>query len=293
VAIEINKGIEPFDDVTDFTRGNKERQPWGKQKSTDDLHLGSEYDALAPAPPTEPTQQPGPPTPTPEPEKFTHKLANGTVLKASTVEELASQIEKSLQQQAPPAPPLDFEDKPVYEGYLFKRKELTLQEQADILNVMKENPQKAYRMLQEAETGATTERLLQALNETQMALRTQKETEAAAEFLGECEEFNPTAANGKKLAAYLKEKNKPITVRNLKVAFQQLVASGDKSLLYPTGAQPVIEDDSEEVPPPPVIVPSNTGRPEAPAAPTADAAKFAALPLDKQKAYFANLRRQA
>jgi hypothetical protein len=289
VAIEINKGIEPFDDVTDFTRGNKDRKPWGKQESTNELHLGAEYDA---PPPTEPTQQPGPPTPTPEPEKFTHKLANGTVLKASTVEELATQIEKSLQVQAPPAPPLDFEDKPVYEGYLFKRKELTLQEQADILNLMKENPQKAYRMLQEAETGATTERLLQALNETQMALRTQKETEAAAEFLGECEEFNPTAANGKKLAAYLKEKGKPITVRNLTVAFEHLKAT-DKSLVMQPDAQVVVEDDTQEVPPPPVIVPSNTGRPEAPATPTVDAAKFAALPLDKQKAYFRNLSRQA
>lgn len=289
MAINIDKGIEPFDDVTDFTRGNKDRKPWGKQGSTAELHMGAEYDA---PPPAEPTQQPGPPTPTPEPEKFTHKLANGTVLKASTVEELATQIEKSLQVQAPPAPPLDFEDKPVYEGYLFKRKELSLQEQADILNVMKENPQKAYRMLQEAETGATTERLLQALNETQMALRTQKETEAAAEFLGECEEFNPTAANGKKLAAYLKEKGKPITVRNLKVAFEQLKAT-DKSLVMQPDAQPVVEDDTEDVPPPPVIVPSNTGRPEAPAAPSVDAAKFAALPLDKQKAYFANLRRQA
>jgi hypothetical protein len=288
VAINIDKGIEPFDDVTDFTRGNKDRKPWGKQGSTAELHMGTEYDA--PPPPDAPAQ-PAPVVPVVE-KKFSHKLANGTVLEAATVEELATQIEKSLQQQTP-APPLDFEDKPVYEGYLFKRKELSLQEQADILNVMKENPQKAYRMLQEAETGATTERLLQALNETQMALRTQKETEAAAEFLGECEEFNPTAANGKKLAAYLKEKNKPITVRNLTVAFRQLVAAGDKSLVMQPGTQPVVEDDAEDVPAPPVIVPSNMGRPEAPAAPTVDAAKFAALPLDKQKAYFANLRRQA
>jgi hypothetical protein len=291
MAIEINKGIEPFDDVTDFTRGNKDRKPWGKQESTNELHMGSEYDVTVPTPnnPEIPPVQP-PVTPAP---KFTHKLANGTVLEADTVEALASQIEKALQVQTPPPPPLDFEDKPVYEGYTFKRKELSLQEQADILNVMKENPQKAYRMLQEAETGATTERLLQALNETQVALRTQKETEAGAEFLGECEDFNPTAANGQKLVAYLKEKKKPITVRNLKVAFQQLVAAGDKSLVMKPDAQPPVEDDSVDVPPPPTIVPSNTGRFEAPAAATVDAAKFAALPLDKQKAYFANLRRQA
>ncbi len=286
MTTEINKGIEPFDDVTDFTRGNKDRKPWGKQDSTNDLHLGAEYDLR-----TLPAEAPAEPV-VPPPVEFTHKLANGTVLKASTVEDLASQIEKSLV-QAPPVPPLDFEDKPAYEGYLFKRKELTLQEQADILNLMKENPQKAFEKLQEANSGATTERLLQALNEMQMALRSQKESEAAAEFLGECEDFNPTRANGKKLADYLKLKNKPMTVRNLTVAFQQLLAAGDKSLLMPAESQPVVEDDTEDVPAPPVIVPSNTGRPEAPAQPSVDAAKFAGLSLDQQKAYFAKLRRGA
>src|SRR6266704_2321268 len=271
--MEINKGIEPFDEITDFTRGNKERKPWGKSDSADQFDLRSEYDVIVPPVVEVPPVTPPPVAPAP---KFTHKLANGTVLEAPTVEELASQIEKALQTPTP-TPPLEFEDKPVYEGYQFQRKELSLTEQANILNVMKENPQKAYRMLQEAETGATTDKLLQVLNETQMALRMQKEMEAGVEFLGECEDFNPTKSNGEKLTAYVRSKGKPITVKNLTVAFRQLVAAGDASLVMKVEPPAlVVEQNLEETPPPPVVVSSNQGRPETPAPGSVDVAKFAA-----------------
>jgi len=288
--MDINKGIEPFDEITDFTRGNKERKPWGKSDSPDQFDLRSEYDVTVPPVVEVPPVTPPPVAPAP---KFTHKLANGTVLEAPTVEELASQIEKALQTPTP-TPPLEFEDKPVYEGYQFQRKELSLTEQANILNVMKENPQKAYRMLQEAETGATTDKLLQVLNETQMALRMQKEMEAGVEFLGECEDFNPTKGNGEKLTAYVRSKGKPITVKNLTVAFRQLVAAGDASLVMKVEPPaPVVEEHLEETPPPPTVVPSNQGRPETPAPGSVDVAKFAAMPLDQQKKFFSDLRRRA
>jgi hypothetical protein len=291
MAIDITKGIEPFEDRMDFSRNNPERKPFAS-KGTDQVNIGSEYDPFVPPPEVKPPDPP-PVTPPPAP-KFTHKLANGTTLEAATVEDLAAQIEKAITQQAPaPVVEENFEDKPVYEGYQFSRKELTLQEQANILNVMRENPQKAYRMLQEAETGATTEKLLQVLNETQMALRLQKEMEAGAEFLGECEDFNPTTANSKKITDYLKEQKKPVTLKNLKVAFRKLVAAGDKSLLVKVEEAPPVDDkDLTDTPPPPVVVPSNLGRPEEAARPGVDAAKFAALPLSKQKEYFDGLKRR-
>jgi hypothetical protein len=293
MAIEINRGIEPFEDQTDFTRGNKDRKPWGKSESSASLHLGSEYDTPPPTAPA-PTQQPGPPAPPPEPAKFTHKMANGTVLEAATVEELASQIEKALVQTPAPAP-VDFEDKPAYQPYEFKPKDLSMQEQADILNIWKENPQKAMRLLQEADLGAPAAVVIQKLQETQTVLRMKAEEEAAAEFLMNEETFAATKANGAKLTEYLKAKGKPITSRNFSVAFHQLVAAGDKTLLRKVEdpAPPAPDPTLEEVPPPPVLVPSNLGRPEAPTAPTVDAAKFASLSLTEQQNFFKRVKRGA
>lgn len=291
MAIDITKGIEPFNDHTDFSRNNADRKPFGKS-GTDQLNMGDEYAVVVPA-----MEAPkAPETVTPPAAKFTHKLANGTALEAPTIEELASLIEKSFQTQ-PPAP-LEFEDKPVYEPVEFKRKELSLTEQANILNVWKENPQKAMRMLQEAEYGAPMEVVHQSLERAELRELNRKQEEAGAEFLAECETYNPTPANGKKLTAFLREKNKPITKQNLVLSFQQLVATGDKSLLRKVDAPVLPEvtaaDDPSltEVPPPPTVVPSNQGRPEAPAAGQVDVAKFASLPLDQQKKFFADLRRR-
>jgi len=286
LALDITKGIEAFDDRTDFSRNNPDRKPWGKG-SADRLDLRSEYDI---SPPEAPAVTPPPPVvETPAP-KFTHKLANGTVLEAATVEELASKIEKSIATPAPP-PPMEFEDKPLYAPYEFKAKDLTLQEQAEILNLWKENPQAAMRKLQEADLGAPAAKIIEILQSTQQVVRQKLEEEAGAEFLLDCETYNPTPANGKKLLAHLKEKGKPITKQNLMVAFNQLVAT-DKNLLRKEDAAPPADDkDLEDVPPPPVVVPSNQGRPETPPPGTIDVAKFAALPLDKQKDFFANLKR--
>lgn len=291
MAIDITKGIEPFNDHTDFSRNNADRKPFGKS-GTDQLNMGDEYAVVVPesvtprAPEVKLVEAPT--------MKFSHKLANGTTLEAPTIEELASLIEKSFQTQTP----LEFEDKPVYEPVEFKRKELSLTEQANILNVWKENPQKAMRMLQEAEYGAPMEVVHQSLERAEQRELNRKQEEAGAEFLAECETYNPTPANGKKLTAFLREKNKPITKQNLVLSFQQLVAAGDKSLLRKVDAPVLPEvtaaDDPSltEVPPPPTVVPSNQGRPEAPAAGQVDVAKFASLPLDQQKKFFADLRRR-
>jgi hypothetical protein len=291
MAIEINKGIEPFEEATDFTRGNPNRKPWGKSESAASLHLGAEYDVPISAPEPPPVAPP-PPVNAPE-KKFTHKLANGTVLEAATVEELASQIEKSLVQTPPPVHE-DFDDKPVYQPYKFEPKELTVQQKADILNLWKEDPQKAVRMLQEAEIGAPISVVIQKLEEAQNVNRMKAEEEAAAEFLMEEETYSATRANGAKITEYLKSKGKPVTKRNLAVAFHQLVAAGDKTLLKKVD-EPVAPPDPEliDVPPPPVLVPSNMGRPEAPTEPSVDVAKFANLSLGEQKNFFARVKRGA
>lgn len=286
MATEINKGIEPFEDQTDFTRGNKDRQTWGKGNS-ESLHLGSEYDVKVP--PTESVSretsaEKPPETPAP---KFTHKLANGTLLEAPSIEELAAKIEASFK-QTPPA--LDFEDKPLYKPYEFKHKDLSLAEQAEILNLWKENPQAAMRKLQEADLGAPVEVIIQKLQETQTVVRMKLEEEAGAEFMGECENYNPTVTNGKKLTAHLAKLGKPITKQNLVVAFNQLVAAGDKGMLRaPEPEAP--PEPLDEVPPPPVIVPSNMGRQETTPAGQVDVAKFANMTLDQQKKYFLELKR--
>ena len=38
------KPVEPFEATMDFSRNNAERKPWGKAVTTDQFHLGSEYD---------------------------------------------------------------------------------------------------------------------------------------------------------------------------------------------------------------------------------------------------------
>jgi hypothetical protein len=297
--IDITKGIEAFDDTTDFTRGNKDRRPFGKSDSAVSLHLGDEYDTVPPTatPEGKPEAKPAPETQPPPAPKFTHKLANGTVLEAASVEELATLIEKSIQQT--PAPPQDFEDKPLYSPYEFKPKELSLQEQANILNLWKENPQKALRMLQEADLGAPAETIIRMLNDTQQVVRQKLEEEAGAEFLMDADTYNPTPANGKKLVEHLKAKGKPITRKNLFVAFQQLLQAGDKSLLRAVDPEPPEAEDETltETPPPPAVIPSNQGRPEVPneseEAKARFANEFASWPLRKQQEYFAKLKRGA
>jgi hypothetical protein len=294
-TIDISKGIESFDDRTDFSRNNTERKPWGKSNSADALNLGSEYDVTVPA--VEPAAVvPAVVPPVVEaPKKFTHKLANGTTLEAATVEELAAQIEKSFNTQAPV--PVEFEDKPLYQPVEFKRKELSLTEQANILNVWKENPQKALRMLEEAEYGVSMDVLLQNLSRAELRELNRMQEEAGAAFLMDNETYNPTRANGKKLTDYLKEKGKPTTTKNLTVAFQQLVAAGDKTLLRkvddpaPVVVPVVVADDLEDSPAPPVVVPSNQGLPGAPPTTQLDPAKFATMTLAQQKDFFAKLRR--
>lgn len=295
MAIDIAKGIEPFEDQTDFSRNNPDRKTFGRS-GNDGLNTADDWTTNSPTvtpviPPVVP-----PPDP-PVAAKFTHKLSNGTVLEASTMEEMAALIEKAVTQQAPPAT-LDFEDKPLYQPYEFKPKDLSLQEQADILNMWKENPQKAKRMLDEADLGAPASVIIGLLKDTQQVLRMKLEEEAGADFLGDCETYNATPANGKKLGAYLREKGKPITKQNLLVAFRQL-SETDKTMIrkvddIPPSAPPV-DDGLQDQPPPPVIVPSNQGRPEAP--PAADVAKltrdFAAMSLKDQQAYFASIRRRA
>lgn len=293
MAIDITKGIEPFEDRMDFTRNNPDRKPFGS-KGTDQFDVRSEFDVAAPTPsPDPPPVTPPPVTPAP---KFTHKLANGTVLEADSVEGLAAQIEKALV-QTPAPPPAEFEDKPVYQPLEFKRKELSLAEQVAILNEWKENPQKALRKLEEAEYGHPMEVVLGRLTRAEQNELFRQQEIAGVEFLEECETFNSTPANAKKLTEYLKTKGKPITKQNLVLSFQQLVAAGDKTLLRKADEQPPAEsaaatEELTEAPPPPVIVPSNQGRPETPAPGAVDVAKFASMSLDQQKKYFADLRRR-
>lgn len=291
MAIEINKGIEPFEDTIDFSRNNPDRKPWGKG-SADRIDLRSEYDP-APLPPETPAEKKDEPPPAP---KFTHKLSNGTVLEAASVEELASKIEQAISQTQLPPPPQDFEDKPLYVPYEFKPKELTLQEQAEILNLWKENPQAAMRKLQEADLGAPAATIIKMFQDTQQVVRQKLEEEAGVDFIiDHADTYNATAANAKKLIEFLKKESKPITRQNLAVAFNRLVAAGDKNLLRKEEPAVSVEEDEsvEDVPPPPVIVPSNQGRPETSPAGSVDVAKFAALPLNEQKAFFANLKRRA
>jgi hypothetical protein len=288
MPIEINKGIEPFEDTTDFTRGNKDRQPWGKSQGADQLNITSEYDVTPLTVMPEPEKQT---EPAPE-KKFKHKLANGTELEAATVEELASLIEKSL--QTPKPVPVEYEDTPAYKPTEFKPKQLSLQEQANILNEWKENPQSAMRKLQEAELGVPLETLIQNLSRAELRELHRAQEIAGVEFMAETEQYNPTTANAKKLTEHLAGKNKPITKKNLIVAFNELSAT-DKSMLRKVEAEPpaVPDPDVEDVPEPPTVIPSNMGLPEKPPTATVDAAKFASMSLDEQRKYFAALKRRA
>jgi hypothetical protein len=165
-TIDITQGVQTFDDRLDTSRGNPDRKPFGA-KGTDQFHMGSEYDVEQSV---SPANDPGPDasvTPTPVLQKFTHKLSNGTTLEADSVEALAVLIEKSFQQQAP-VEDLKFDDRPLYTPLEFKRKELTLQEQADLLNLWKEKPQEAMRKLQEAEYGASMDVILMNLSRTEL-----------------------------------------------------------------------------------------------------------------------------
>src|SRR5271168_2569108 len=100
MAIDITKGIEPFNDQTDFSRNNAERKPFGKSNGADGLNFASEYETaqIETQLPVVETKPPVVETPAP---KFTHKLSNGETLEAASVEELATKIENALKQQAP------------------------------------------------------------------------------------------------------------------------------------------------------------------------------------------------
>lgn len=285
--IVIDKGIQPFDDRTDLTRNNPDRKTFGRS-GNDGLDLGNEYNTPAP-----PAQVPPPVTPPVVVPKFTHKLANGTVLEAATLEEMAALIEKEVSKpQAPPAP-VDFEDKPKYTPLKLERKELTVQQKADILNLWKEDPQAAMRKLQEAEVGVTMEDLLRLLNDSQTVIRVHSEVEEGADFLGECETYQPTKENGKKLTDLIRSKGMPITKHNLMVAFNQLSVT-DKTLLRKVDDAPPPPPDPNlhETPDPPTVVPSNQGLPTEEQ--QRDSQKvireFASMSLGQQQAYFANLR---
>lgn len=293
MAIEINKGIEAFDERTDFSRNNPDRKPWGKG-GVDGLDIRGEYDITVPAS-EEKKAEPEKKVETPAP-KFTHKcvLKDGTVLEAPTIDELAALIEKAVTKA--PEPPAEFEDKPLYQPLEFKRKELSLQEQANILNVWKENPQKALRMLEEAEYGVPMDTILQTLGRVELRELNRMQEIAAVEFMEECDTYNATPANGKKLTEHLKAKGKPITKQNLVLSFKQLVAAGDKALLRqadePTTESAAATEELTEVPPPPVVVPSNLGLPEEKGPGQVDVAKFASMSLADQKKFFTDLRRR-
>lgn len=284
-TIDITKGVQTFDEGLDVTRSNPDRKPFGA-KGTEQFNLGSEYDT----PPQEPETPPTSPVPPAAEQKFTHKLANGTVLEAKSVEELAGKIEQALQQQAPPAP-VEFDNQPLYTPMEFKRKELTLIEQADILNLWKEKPQEAMRKLQEAEYGASMDVILTNLSRVELRELSRRQLEAEAEFMGECEDYNPTPANSKKMLALLEQNKVPRTKHNLVVAFNKLKAADPTMVRQPEA----VVDDTTEVTPPPSHVPTNQGRPEA--VPQADAEKFArdfaSWPLGKQQDWFAKKRREA
>lgn len=293
-TIDITRGIEAFDDHTDFSRGNKDRQQFGKTVNTDQFNLGSEYDHQA-APPTTTTvetnaEQTSVNIVTNTPVKFTHKLANGETLEAATVEELATKIEKALQTQPPAV--LDFEDKPLYTPTEFRPKQLTLAEQAELLNLWKENPQQAQAKLLEAQLGAPLDTILQNLSRAEQRELYRKQEEAGVEFIMECDTYKPTRENAKKLTDLLNSKAKPITKHNLLVAFQQLSAT-DKTLVRSQEPDEVLPpEDISEVPPPPSSLPSNQGRQEAQPQGSIDAGKFAAMSLADQKKVFADLRRK-
>lgn len=285
---------DPFE--TDFTRNNPDRKPFGKANGADALSLADEYKPRITEAPTEPPVA-EPPKTEPPTVTFKHKLDNGTELEAASVEELAKKIEQAL--KVPALVVTDFDDKPLYQAIEFKPRELTVQEQADILNVWKENPQKAMKILEEANLGAPVEEVLKQFQTTQTLYRFKLEEEAAADFLGEAETYNPTPANGKKLTAYLNSKGKPITKNNLLKAFADL-SSTDKTMIRITEAEPVTppaepkpaEPALEEHPAPPSHMPANMGAREEAPKPGVDVEAFSKLSIGQQKEYFANLKRK-
>jgi len=287
--MEINKGIEPFDDVTDLTRNNPDRKPFGRS-GNDNLSLSDEY-ATPKSAPVE--------APPPAAKKVKHKLSTGIELEADTIEEMATLIKKEVAKQQTSPAPLEFEDKPAYQPLKLERKEMTPQQKAEILNLWTgtattpADPQAAMRKLQEAEVGVTMEELLRLLNDSQTVIRLKIEEEAGADFMGECDNYRATKENAKKLVDYIKSKNKPITTHNLIVAFRQLSASDPAMLRQPDAELP--DPNLHETPEPPVVVPSNQGMPtEEQKADTAKVIReFSNMTLKQQQEYFANLRRRS
>lgn len=271
-TIEINKGVLPFEDAPDLTRNNPDRKRWGKGDS--DFHVSDEYDT--------PAEEPAPPAP-PPPTKVTHKLGNGVVLEADSIDELATKIEKAL---APPPVTATWDETPVYTPMEFKPRELSVQENVMLLNEWTKNPQKVMRSFQEAEFGAPMEKIIQRLQQTETIVMQRAQEEAGVEFLTDVAEvYNPTKENATKLTNYLKEKGKPITRNNLRRAFNELSPT-DPALLRKQ--EPVAEGEEIE---PPTTVQSNMGEPPVAAPPGVDVEKFKKMSVKDQKEFFAQLRR--
>jgi hypothetical protein len=119
------------------------------------------------------------------------------------------------------------------------------------------------------------------------------QTVAGLEFMEENETYYATPTNARKLGDYLKAKGKPITKKNLTVAFNQLVAAGDKHLIRTAAPEvEVVDPTLSDVPPPPTVVPSNQGLPPDAGKPEVDVVKFASMSLKEQQEFFSKLRRR-
>ena len=289
-TIAIEKGILPFDDRMDTSRNNPDRKTWGKSDNAKSLYQGGEYDE--PLEPevleNKPAEPPAPPVPEPAPpqQKFTHKLANGTVLEAESVEALAAKIEQSFNQAAKPAD-VQWDDAPVYKPLEFKRRELTIQEKADLLNQWAKDPQQANRALQEAEYGVTMGEILERLNRSEVREMQRSQEVAGVEFLEEYADlYRATPANAKKLTEYLKQQNKPITKNNLVKAFRAL-SEADATMLREQTPEPPEQPEEQ----PPTIIASNQGNPPPLETPSIDVEKFKRMSLENQKKYFLSVRR--
>lgn len=273
-TIDIKTGITPFEDSVDTSRNNPNRKPWGKGDS--DFHVNDEYDTTP--------EESAPPTP-PPPQKVTHKLANGVVLEADSMEELAQKMEKAL---APPPPEAKWDETPVYTPMEFKPRQLSVQEEVDLLNRWPKTPQKAMRELQEAEFGATMEQIIKRLNMTEMIVMQRAQEEEGVNFLMEvAETYSATKDNADKLTAYLKEKGKPITKNNLVRAFKEMSPTHPELLRTP---EPAAKGEEGEEFEPPTIVASNMGEPPVAAPPGVDIEAFKKMNVKQQKDFFAQLR---
>lgn len=298
-------GLDAFDSGSILTA-------YGNMKNTNALNLGRDFESsgatskeasvAATISPTSIVAQTNPPTPPADSKEIVREIeVNGIkqVFKAATEKELIDKLAKAqehatrkiadLAQKAKVKPSRE----PLFQTIDVKTRKPSVEEQAELINLLRTDPVAAIQKASEFAYGAPADVIAKALQGTQSLLQRRMEDEAGAEFMYQNDSYIPTREHGRMLQEFLAAEKLPVTTQNLSYAFQELVTAGKMKAKTEEQVTAELAEGETVPPPPPVSIPSGTGQPEVKkdGLEGVDVAKLSALPLNEMRAELTRLMR--